>query len=138
MNMENFGFSLGINLEDYVLDDEGEVDQLDEKYSHEIGTVIYEPKETNHKPSDLYTMDYERFSDLINKVEDGEIREMLLIRANWFAEFNFARVADYYAYQATKEEKRAFEALGLVLLDKDQLIENGFADAIEYMGAENE
>lgn len=127
IDMTQFGF---------YLDGEGEGAGLDDKYSQNIGTVLYEPKDTSHSPQDLYSMDYSRFSKLIDKVEDGDIREMLMVRANWFAEFDFAKIADYYAYQATNEEKRAFEALGLVLLDRDQLIENGFADALEFMGVE--
>lgn len=124
VDMTGFGF---------YLDQEDGNDGLEDRYSQNVGTVTYEPKETNHKPSDLYTMDYSRFSDVIDKVGDGDIKEMLLVRANWFACFDFAKIADYYAYQATAEEKRAFEALGLVLLDRDQLIENGFADAIDFM-----
>ena len=44
-----------------------------------------------------------------------------------------AKIADYYANQATAEEQRAFEGLGLVLLDRDQLIANGFADIAENL-----
>ena len=62
---------------------------------------------------------------------------MLRLRAAWFTEFDFSKVADYYAYQATPEEQRVFEALGLVLLDKDQLIENGFANIIADFEDEN-
>ena len=51
--------------------------------------------------------------------------------------FNFSKIADYYAYQATPEEQRIFEKLALVLLDKDKLIENGYADLLkEYVNEE--
>ena len=55
---------------------------------------------------------------------------MLRARQEWFARFDYAKIADYYAYQATEEEQRAFEALGLVLLDRDGLIANGFASIV--------
>ena len=56
---------------------------------------------------------------------------MLTLRKHWFVDFNFSKIADYYAYQATPKEQKVFEALGLVLLDKNQLIENGFAQVID-------
>lgn len=123
IDMTQFGFYL-----------DGDGGGLEDKYSQNVGTVLYEPSDSSHRPEDLYKMDYSRFSELIEKVDDGDIREMLMVRASWFAEFDFSKIADYYAYQAGNEEKRAFEALGLVLLDRDQLIENGFADALEFMG----
>lgn len=122
-NMEQFGFFVGGE----IMEDES---SLMEEYKNDMGTVIYEPKETFHKPEDLYEVDYERFSEVISKVENGEIREMLNTRAMWFAEFNFAKIADYYAYQATPDEQKAFESLGLVILDKDKLIENGYANTV--------
>ena len=68
--------------------------------------------------------------ELIAGIENDELRKMFEIRKQWFAEFNFAKVADYYAFQATPQEQRVFEALGMVLLDRDQLIENGFAKIV--------
>ena len=107
-----------------------EKEELDDKYSDNLGKVLYEPKETHHKVSDLYTMTDE-LDSLIAGVQNAELRKMFEIRKAWFCDFNFAKVADYYAYQATPEEQRVFERLGLVLLDRDQLIENGFADIIK-------
>ena len=111
-------------------DGEGDKEKLDDKYSDNIGKVLYEPKETHHKVSDLYDMTTD-LDELIAGVENPELRKMFEIRKAWFCDFNFAKVADYYAYQATPEEQRVFERLGLVLLDRDQLIENGFADIIK-------
>lgn len=103
---------------------------LDDRYSEAEGKVVYEPKETNHKISDLYEMT-DSFDKDIESLENEELKRMLRIRKAWFCNFNFAKVADYYAYQATPEEQRVFEKLGLVLLDKNQLIENGFAKLME-------
>ena len=103
---------------------------LEDRYSDNIGKVIYEPKETHHEISDLYEMTRE-YDVHIAKIENPELRKMLELRKAWFCNFNFAKIADYYAYQATPEEQRVFEKLGLVLLDRDQLIENGFADIIK-------
>lgn len=111
-------------------DEEDDKEQLDDKYSDNIGKVLYEPKETHHKVEELYEMTTD-LDELIAGVENPELRKMFEIRKAWFCDFNFAKVADYYAYQATPEEQRVFERLGLVLLDRDQLIENGFADIIK-------
>lgn len=121
---EDFGFD--IDSQDDSLESE-----LSDAYSDNIGVVDYEPKNTAHKVSELYSEPKE--SDLeekIAKVASKELREMLELRKAWFTDFKYAKIADYYAYQATPEEQRAFEALGLVLLDRDGMIQNGFADLV--------
>ena len=104
---------------------------LDPKYSHKLGKVIYEPKETNHKIADLFIDKSNKFAELIGKIQNEELRKMLQLRAAWFVDFNFDKIADYYAYQANAEEQKAIEALGLVLLDYEGMIENGFSDLIK-------
>ena len=120
-DMDEFGFP-----SEEQTDDGG----LSEKYSDKIGEVIYEPKNTNWKIQDLFE---ERSFDkeIEAATSNEELRRMLKLRAAIFTDLNFARIADYYAYQATEKEQDIFEKLGLVLLDKDQLIERGFADLIE-------
>lgn len=109
-------------------EEENHGEELRDDFSQRIGEVIYEPKETNHKISDLYEDTGSKFYAAINALKNEELKEMLRLRAAWFTDFNFAKIADYYAYQASPEEQRVIESLGLVLLDKDQLIDNGFAD----------
>lgn len=98
----------------------------DEDYSQKLGEVVYEPKETQHTIPELFQADH-RFDEDINKLQNEELKEMLRARVSYFGNFDFAKIADYYAYQATPEEQRLFEKLGLVLLDKDKLIQNGFS-----------
>lgn len=120
-----YGFGIGSEDEKPALSDE---------FSQNVGKVTYEPKDTNWSISDLYSFDDERIDGikgLIEQIGNEQLKTMLYIRLDWFCEFSFGRIADYYAYQATPEEQRAFEALGLVLLDRDQLIENGFASIVE-------
>ena len=120
-DMERFGF-----LDDE--DDEG-ADELGEEYSQNLGEVEYEPKDVRREPSELYEP-CDTYDGVIDAVADPEVRKMLRARQEWFARFDYAKIADYYAYQATEEEQRAFEALGLVLLDRDGLIANGFASIV--------
>jgi len=110
-----------------------EENELDEKYTEKIGEVIYEPKETNHNPNDLFIKE-NKFDKDIEKIKNNEIKEMLKLRTAFFTTFYFSKIADYYAYQANNNEKKIFEKLALVLLDKNQLIENGFSDLIDKIG----
>ena len=119
----------GVNLP-FLTEEEQKEQGIGEEFSDKIGEVLYEPKQTAHKVSDLYKDEGAKFSQMIEALQDEDLKKMLRLRAAWFTDFDFAKVADYYAYQASPEEQRVFEALGLVLLDKDQLIENGFANII--------
>lgn len=115
------------------LDEEKEsFDELDDKYSTNLGDVFYEPSDEKHEVAELYTPT-DRFDEVIEEVKNSEIREMLSIRKAWFCKFDFAKIADYYANQATDEEKTAFEKMGLVLLDRDGLLDNGFAEISEEL-----
>jgi len=111
-----------------LMDDDG----LDDDYSQKLGEVVYEPKETNHKVSDIFQKE-NKFDKEIESLENEEIKEMLRHRVAYFSNFDFPKIADYYAYQATPEEQRIMEKLALVLLDKDQLIENGFSKIISEL-----
>ena len=120
-DMEDFGFDLG-----------GET--LGEEFSTAIGTVDYEPSGKEHAPAELFSMT-DRFDEMIEAMDaPEEVKELCRIRAKWFCEFDYAKIADYYCSQASPEVQRVFEALALVLLDRDQLIENGFADLLEVAG----
>lgn len=131
-----------IELQELTINEENEKEPLSErlpetaeefweKYGPDRGKVIYEPGDSNHAISDLYKPPKEDLDIHINKIKNPEMRDMLNRRKEWFTEFNFKKLADYYAYQATPEEQRAFEALHLVLLDADQLIENGFMEMMD-------
>lgn len=109
--------------------EEEEKNLLSKNYVHKDATVIYEPKNTNHKPTDLYELET-KFNTEIEEIENAEIKDLLKLRVSFFCKLNFSKIADYYAYQATDKEKRIFEKLALVLLDKEQLIENGFSKLI--------
>lgn len=121
----------GLEIPDFV--DEND---LREEYSAKIGEVIYEPKSTNHQPSDLFARE-NKFDTFIDKIENEGIKEMLKARAAYFSTFNYSKIADYYAYQANQDEKDIFEKLALVLLDKDKLIENGFSEMVDTIQEEN-
>lgn len=117
------------------LEDKKEV--LNKNYSQKLGEVIYKPKKTNHKISDLFQAEH-KFDKEINILKNKKIKKMLKARTAYFANFNYSKIADYFAYQATTEEQRIFEKLALVLLDKDKLIENGFSKIIDSVTNDEE
>lgn len=106
-------------------------------YSMKPGEVHYEPKETHHAAKDLFSMTG-KFNEMISEIENDDLKMLFRLRAAWFCEFDFSKIADYYAYQASPEEQRVFEALGLVLLDKDNLIKNGFSKLIETVDSNDD
>lgn len=119
--MGDFGFDL-------------DKDALGEEFSTAIGTVDYEPSGKAREPWELYDMT-DRFDEMIEEMSaPEEIKELCRIRSRWFCEFDYAAIADYYCSQASPEEQEVFEALGLVLLDRDQMIANGFADLLDFAG----
>lgn len=107
------------------------VEGLDVKFSANVGTVIYEPKETKWKISDLFEINSDLFDEIDSLKSSEEMKDFLKMRACWLAVLKFDRIADYFANQATKEEQEIFEKLALVLLDKDKLIENGYSDLLK-------
>lgn len=131
-----------IEIEEIILDETDDEEPLErrlpknpdefwEKYGDDRGEIIYEPGESNWQISDLYKPPDDGFDDVLNKVKNEELRDMLYRRKEWFTEFNFKKIADYYCNQATPEEQRAIELLGLVLVDAGKLIENGYVKMMD-------
>lgn len=90
-----------------------------------MGAVVYEASDRHWRPDELFE-ESGRGSAAIARIEDPSIRRMLRLRQACFTEFRFPRIADYYVNDATPEERAVFEDMGLVLLDRDGLIENGY------------
>ena len=103
-----------------------EAPELDDKYSQKAGEVTYEPKDVVHEPKDLFEED-STLDLVIDQIKDPDIKRLCEIRQSYFHKLNYSKIADYYANQATPEEQAVFERLALIILDKDQLIENGFS-----------
>jgi hypothetical protein len=101
--------------------------KLDESFSQKIGEVHYEPNNTNHKISDLFVRET-KYDDEISRITNPELQMLFVSRTIFLSRFYYSRLADYYAYQASDQEKVLFEKLALVLLDKDQLIHYGFSE----------
>lgn len=100
--------------------------ELDEKKATELLSELeftdtyYEPDEKpNLRLKDC--IDTELFDKKMQFVESldlpDEMKETLRILAYRFIQIDFENVANYYAFNATEEEKKAIERLRLVLVD---------------------
>lgn len=91
-------------------------------------SCYYEPKE---KPTLTLSecVDLGKFNAKVKALDEygltEEQKEVLKIFAYRFIKIDFESVANYYAYNATEEEKKAIERLRLVLVDNG---ENGFIE----------
>lgn len=110
---------------------EGGAGGLDDRYSQRVGKVDYEPGDRRWEPGQLFSRPKD-YGDEIEAMDAPEgIKELCRLRNAWLCEFDYAKIADYYCNQATPGVQRVFERLALVLLDRDQLIENGFSSLLD-------
>lgn len=118
-------FDLGFN-KDIEVNDNNAIEQSN-LYSKEIKAPIYEPK--NEKPSiwDIYNTD--KKNQLEKDIESANItnEERIFLRAaaNRHIIFHFDKIADYYSH-SNKEMQTLMEKSGLVIIDFEKAIENGF------------
>lgn len=107
----------------------------DKKYSHGLGTPIYEPKNRKPKTDELYSLQqYSKLVQEIGKAKDvtDREREFLLFAASRHIVFNYSLIADYYAH-ASKTMQRLMEQSALVIVDVDSAIENGYVQLSQRM-----
>lgn len=110
--------------------------ELESEYDKDLaGKNIYEPDDVNYFPDDLYEDAPEHLREIIEAVTDPKVRSLLYYRLSFFVNFKMDKIAGYYCNNATPEEQKAFEALGLVILDHDKAIENGFLEYVDKVEA---
>lgn len=97
------------------------------KYSNNIEQPIYEPK--NKKPHILLLCDKSKTHRLMMEIEKSNVsydeKMFLLDAARRHTVFNYEEIADYYAH-SNKEMQRLMERSGLVIVDFNSAIQNGF------------
>lgn len=64
----------GVNLP-FLTEEEQKEQGLGEEFSDKIGQVLYEPKETQHKASDLYKDEGAKFSQMIEALQDEDLKK---------------------------------------------------------------
>lgn len=129
-------------------DNAGENDQEEKEdgsdnYERKIVSPTYEPQDEAPLLSKCY--DAKKTKELIEAIDnadlDEEVKDFLRVAAYRHVEFNYEKIADYYA-SAEKNIQRLFEDSALVILDIDSAIEKGFVvlskDFLEQCGKEKE
>lgn len=96
-------------------------------YSQKIKAPVYEIKGEKPKLDDL--VDHEKADELIIKIGESGIPKgiasFLLAAATRHYKFNYQKIAEYYA-NSSPEVQQLFEDSGLVIIDFDDAIANGF------------
>ena len=108
-----------------MLNDKDEQQEIEDLFNIEL--PFYTPSEDLPNVNDL--ADISKTQSLKSQIDllkiDEELKEILKIRASFFTDFNFQKIADYYAQQ-TDEVKELFEELGMVILAPEEALKRGF------------
>ena len=96
-------------------------------YTQKIKAPVYEIKGEKPKLSEL--INTEKTEELQRKIMSSGapsgIRSFLLMAATRHHKFNYQKIAEYYA-NSSPEVQELFEDSGLVIIDFDDAIANGF------------
>jgi hypothetical protein len=114
----------------------GSVDSADNPYTGKIEAPIYEPK--GELPPVCELSDKTKTNELCEEIEKAklpdEVRDFLLTAAQRHTVFNFRSIAEYYCH-APKEVQSLMERSGLIIIDFQKAIQNGFVHLSERLGA---
>lgn len=108
------------------------IKDLNEQDLFDIEIPFYTPSEIQPEINELANL--EKTKSLIKKIDllevDNELKEILKIRASFFTDFNFQKIADYF-HKENKEVQEIFKDLGLVILAPKEAVERGFVELSE-------
>lgn len=104
----------------------------EKKYTSNIKSPIYEPKNT--KPYILELYDNSKSNRLITEIINSNVTEdekkFLLEAAKRHTVFNYKNIADYYAH-SNKEMQDLMEKSALIIIDFDKAIQLGYVKLSE-------
>lgn len=103
----------------------------------EVSIPYYTPAEDAPEVEELADLsDVDKLMERIANTKcDPELSKILQVRAAFFADFNFQRIADYYAH-ADKKVKELMKDLGLVIVMPKEAYERGMCDFRESFDEE--
>ena len=106
------------------------------QYTNKITAPIYEPK--GEKPPIRELSDKTKTNELCSEIEKAElpedVRGFLLTAAQRHTVFNFRNIAEFYCH-ASADVQHLMERSGLIIIDMDKAIVNGFVHLSERLGA---
>lgn len=98
------------------------------RYTNIIPKIQYVPR-TNYKPSEISLYNLEKYNNLVKEIKsknlDSEIEKFLLYSATRHIVFDYQQIAEYYSH-SDKEVQELMEKSGLVIIDFEDAMENGF------------
>lgn len=107
---------------------------INNKYTGKVVTPVYKP--VGDSPSIKDLCDQGKTSQLVNAVKesglDDDQKAFLRAAAQRHTVFDYKAIAEYYCH-ASPEMQQAMEASGLVIIDFDKAIENGYVKMTERM-----
>lgn len=118
----------GLDIPSFEVDD----NEVDIKDLFDIELPFYTPSEIQPDINELANLD--KTKQLIEKIDtlevDNKLKEILKIRASFFTDFNFQKIADYFHKENPKVQE-IFKDLGLVILAPKEALERGFINLKE-------
>lgn len=106
----------------------------EKKYSTKVSIPQYLPNDRKPNISSLY--DYKKYSQLLYEINNSNVSEeeknFLRLAATRHIVFDYSLIADYYA-NSEKEMQELMEHSGLVIIDLDDAIANGYVKLSEKM-----
>jgi len=106
--------------------------EVNEEDLFDIEIPFYTPSEIKPEINEIANLNktIELFSKIESLNESEELKQILKIRASFFTDFNFNKIADYY-HHSGKELQDIMKTLGMVILAPKEAVENGFVELIE-------
>jgi len=106
--------------------------QEEKKYSSKIESPIYEPK--YQKPHIMELCDKSKTHRLLKEIDSSDLpieeKNFLMDAARRHNVFNYEKIADYYA-KSSKEMQDLMERSGLVIIDFEKAVQNGYIKLCE-------
>jgi len=98
----------------------------------DIEIPFYTPSEIKPEVNELANLD--KTKELISKIEllniDKDFKEILKIRASFFTDFNFQKIADFYSKES-QDVQEVMKDLGMIILAPKEALEKGFISLSE-------
>ena len=99
-----------------------------DRYTRVIPKIQYEPK-SKETPSPYALYNLSKYMELVKEVRDSDIDEQekkfLMYAATRHIVFDYEAIAEYYCH-ASKKVQEFMEKSGLIIIDFEDAMENGF------------